>query len=277
MGTDAPAEPTTVVEETEEPEASTTEEPVKPSTTEPTDTTDHEQTTIVGISSVDERTTTEKVMDTMDETFTTEKVMEATTEVIPSKRPRLEDEAVEVETEKAMVTDETTTTEKVLEAVDEPTTVMYTVDETTTTVMEVTTTEKVMEAVDVSSTSPETTDETTTMGKIMEDETTTMKDMLTTVEVVAISESDDDMTVVTTLRPRLDEEAFADSTTVQPVQDDQMFLCQPGQTGDDSGDIPMNCEHISGDQEKSVMLLIPRDVIGDRINRLFDKNVKIVV
>merc|ERR1712183_541668 len=86
---------------------------------------------------------------TIDETFTTEKVMEATTEVIPSKRPRLEDEAVEVETEKAMVTDETsTTTEKVLEAVDETTTVMYTVDETTTTVMEVTTTEKVMEAVD---------------------------------------------------------------------------------------------------------------------------------
>merc|ERR1712183_1200295 len=274
--TEEPVKPTTVSEV--ETEASTTEEPVKPSTTEPTDTTDHEQTTIVGISSVDERTTTEKVMDTMDETFTTEKVMEATTEVIPSKRPRLEDEAVEVETEKAMVTDETsTTTEKVLEAVDETTTVMYTVDETTTTVMEVTTTEKVMEAVDVSSTSTEATDETTTMGKIMEDETTTMKDMLTTVEVVAISESDDDMTVVTTLRPRLDEEAFADSTTVQPVQDDQMFLCQPGQTGDDSGDIPMNCEHVSGDQEKSVMLLIPTDVIGDRINRLFDKNVKIVV
>ena len=85
------------------------------------------------------------------------------------------------------------------------------------------------------------------------------------------------MTVVTTLRPRLDEDAFADSTTVQPVQDDQMFLCQPVQTGDESGDLPMNCEHISGDQEKSVMLLIPRDVIGDRINRLFDKNVKIVV
>merc|ERR1712183_356725 len=143
--------------------------------------------------------------------------------------------------------------------------------------MEVTTTEKVMEAVDVSSTSTEATDETTTMGKIMEDETTTMKDMLTTVEVVAISESDDDMTVVTTLRPRLDEEAFADSTTVQPVQDDQMFLCQPGQTGDDSGDIPMNCEHVSGDQEKSVMLLLPRDNKRNRNNRHFDKNLKILV
>merc|ERR1711971_328063 len=114
---------------------------------------------------------------------------------------------------------------------------------------------------------------------IVEVETTTMKEMLTTVEVVAISESDDDMTVVTTLRPRLDEEAFTDtdSTTVQPEQEDQMFLCQPAQTGEESGDLPMSCEHISGDQEKSVMLLIPRDVIGDRINRLFDKNVKIVV
>merc|ERR1711981_1177190 len=116
-----------------------------------------------------------------------------------------------------------------------------------------------------------------TTEKITEEETTTMKDMLTTVEVVAISESDDDMTVVTTIRPRLDEDAFTDSTTVQPVQDDQTFLCQPVQIGDDSGDLPMNCEHSSGDQEKSIMLLIPRDVIGDRINRIFDKNVKIVV
>merc|ERR1712088_522373 len=147
--------------------------------------------------------------------------MEATTEVIPSKQPRLEDEAVEVETtttEKVMLTDEITTTEKIMEA---------------------TTTEKFMEDVDVSPTSTEVADETTTTEKIMEDETTTMKDMLTTVEVVAISESDDDMTVVTTLRPRIDEEAFADSTPAQPVQDDQMFLCQPLQTGDDSGDLPM--------------------------------------
>ena len=70
------------------------------------------------------------------------------------------------------------------------------------------------------------------------------------------------------------------TTTVQPKaaeRQDEQFLCQPVQTGDDSGDLPMKCEHISGDQEKSVMLLIPRDVIGDRQNRLFDKNVKIVV
>merc|ERR1712154_345538 len=132
--------------------------------------------------------------------------------------------------------------------------------------------EKVMEAVD----------ETTTTEKAMEavDETTTLKEMLTTVEVLAISESDEDMTMVTTLRPRLDEDAFSDTTTVEPIQDegpDEMFLCQPVQTGDDGGDVPMNCEHMSGDHEKSVMLLIPRDVIGDRINRLCGKNVKIVV
>merc|ERR1712154_262905 len=146
---------------------------------------------------------------------------------------------------------------------------MGTTEKAMEAVVETTTIEKVMEAVD----------ETTT-EKIMEDETTTLKEMLTTVEVLAISESDEDMTMVTTLRPRLDEDAFSDTTTVEPIQDegpDEMFLCQPVQTGDDGGDVPMNCEHMSGDHEKSVVLLIPRDVIGDRINRLFDKNVKIVV
>ena len=58
---------------------------------------------------------------------------------------------------------------------------------------------------------------------------------------------------------------------------DENFLCKLLQTGDDSVDLSLNCEHLSGDQEKSVMLLIPRDIIGDRKDRLFNKNVKIVV
>merc|ERR1711953_1015751 len=194
---------------------------------------------------IEEATATENVMEVteaIEEATTTEKVMEVT-------------EAIE----------EVTTTEKVMEvteAIEEATTTEK-VMEATEAIEEATTTEKVMEAI--------------TTEKIMEVEKTTLKEMLKTVEVVAISESEDDMTVVTTIRPRLDEEVFPDSTTVQPEQDDQMFLCQPVQTGDQSGDLPMNCEHISGDQEKSVMLLLPREVIGDRINRLFDKNVKIVV
>merc|ERR1712154_431849 len=194
----------------------------------------------MGMEAAVETTTIEKVMEAVDETTTTEKAMEAV------------DEAAT--TEKVMeAVDETTTTEKAMEVVDEA----ATTEKVMEAAVETTTIEKVMEAVD----------ETTTTEKAMEavDETTTLKEMLTTVEVLAISESDEDMTMVTTLRPRLDEDAFSDTTTVEPIQDegpDEMFLCQPVQ---------------SGDHEKSVMLLIPRDVIGDRINRLFDKNVKIVV
>merc|ERR1712062_328313 len=215
------------------------------------------------MNTVVETTTISQVMDTADEDETT---------ILPGKRPRLEDDAVEFETTKVMVTEEATTTEKVMEVMEaiEEATTTENVMEVTEAIEEATTTEKVMEVI-------EAIEEATTTEKIMEVETTTLKEMLTTVEVVAISESEDDMTVVTTIRPRLDEEVFPDSTTVQPEQDDQMFLCQPVQTGDQSGDLPMNCEHISGDQEKSVMLLLPREVIGDRINRLFDKNVKIVV
>merc|ERR1712122_31921 len=69
-------------------------------------------------------------------------------------------------------------------------------------------------------------------------------------------------------------------TTVQPMEDvgkDQEFLCEPVEIGDDTGDLPMSCVQMS-DQKKTVMLLIPRDVIGNiSLNTLFDKNVKIVV
>merc|ERR1711988_1789732 len=97
-------------------------------------------------------------------------------------------------------------------------------------------------------------------------ETTSMEPVveMTTVEVVAISEEEDELSVV--------------RTTVQPAGEDQEFLCHPAAEPDQEGDMPMSCVHLSGDEERSIMLLIPREVIGDiSLNRLFDKNVKIVV
>merc|ERR1711879_189715 len=53
------------------------------------------------------------------------------------------------------------------------------------------------------------------------------------------------------------------------------FLCQPAGSQSDSGDLNMNCVHTAGDQDRTVMILIPRDVIGDiSLDRLYDKNVK---
>merc|ERR1712110_437461 len=65
-------------------------------------------------------------------------------------------------------------------------------------------------------------------------------------------------------------EAEATTETV-----DQSFLCK---ATDASGDLPMSCKHMDGDEDKTVMLLIPKEVLGDiSLTRLFDKNVKIVV
>ena len=121
-------------------------------------------------------------------------------------------------------------------------------------------------------------EDVTTEGPMVEVETTSMKQMVEVTTVEVMSETEADMTMVTTVRPRLEE---AVTTTVSPVEEDgadQEFLCQPAGSQSDSGDLNMNCVHTTGDQDRTVMILIPRDVIGDiSLDRLYDKNVKIVV
>jgi len=121
-------------------------------------------------------------------------------------------------------------------------------------------------------------EDVTTEGPMVEVETTSMKQMVEVTTVEVMSETEADMTMVTTVRPRLEE---AVTTTVSPVEEDgadQEFLCQPAGSQSDSGDLNMNCVHTTGDQDRTVMILIPRHVIGDiSLDRLYDKNVKIVV
>merc|ERR1711915_304231 len=116
-----------------------------------------------------------------------------------------------------------------------------------------------------------TTEEVTKEEMETSEEVTTEK-IIEMVETTSMEPSVE----MTTVRPRLDESVVR--TTVQPVGEDQEFLCHPAAGPDQKGDMPMSCVHLSGDEERSIMLLIPREVIGDiSLNRLFDKNVKIVV
>ena len=74
----------------------------------------------------------------------------------------------------------------------------------------------------------------------------------------------------------------AESTTQAEATtevNDQNFLCTAtDESVDASGDLPMSCKHMDGDEEKTIMLLIPKEILGDiSLTRLFDKNVKIVV
>merc|ERR1712117_718046 len=93
---------------------------------------------------------------------------------------------------------------------------------------------------------------------------------------------EDDITVVTTMKPVDDDTSDATSdatdTTMQPITDnDQEFLCTQAEDMIDNN-VPMKCKHMQGDQEKTVFLIIPAETLGDvTLDRLFDKNVKIIV
>merc|ERR1719323_2525102 len=59
---------------------------------------------------------------------------------------------------------------------------------------------------------------------------------------------------------------------------DQEFICTGAASSESetTGDVPMMCKHV--DEEKTVMLIITKESLGDvTLDRLFDKNVKIVV
>merc|ERR1712079_212043 len=125
------------------------------------------------------------------------------------------------------------------------------------------------------------------------------------VTVIGVQEDGDTVTIVTmkptteddmsgdgegsttTMQSIIDDETAtttvaADTTTTAPTAAaaaDQEFLCTHTQNDTDtSGDLPMNCTQMEGEEKKTVMLLIPKEVLGDiSLTRLFDKNVKIVV
>merc|ERR1712064_214946 len=81
-----------------------------------------------------------------------------------------------------------------------------------------------------------------------------------------------DVTMVSTEGP----ESTEDETS---TLSDQEFLCtQTDDIMENNEDIPMKCKHSTGDEEKTVFLLIPKESLGDvTLDRLFDKNVKIIV
>jgi len=139
----------------------------------------------------------------------------------------------------------------------------------------------------------ENSDATTTMQPIMEDDpdqgisndsqetTTASSKNQDTVSTTTSSTSQE-----TTMSLEDDQEPSetndAESTTQAEATtevDDQSFLCTAtDESVDASGDLPMSCKHMDGDEEKTIMLLIPKEILGDiSLTRLFDKNVKIVV
>merc|ERR1739838_21761 len=136
----------------------------------------------------------------------------------------------------------------------------------------------------------ENSDATTTMQPIMEDdpdqgiseETTTASSKIQ--DTVSTTTSSTSQETTTSLEDDQEpsEADDAESTTQAEATtevDDQSFLCTAtDESVDASGDLPMSCKHMDGNEEKTIMLLIPKEILGDiSLTRLFDKNVKIVV
>merc|ERR1712029_278191 len=139
----------------------------------------------------------------------------------------------------------------------------------------------------------DSSDATTTMQPIMEDdpdqdisndsqETTTAssKDQ----DTVSTSTSSTSQETTTSLEDDQEPSATDDAESTTQAEattevNDQNFLCTAtDESVDASGDLPMSCKHMDGDEEKTIMLLIPKEILGDiSLTRLFDKNVKIVV
>eukprot|EP00092_Neocalanus_flemingeri_P035239 GFUD01038343.1.p1 GENE.GFUD01038343.1~~GFUD01038343.1.p1 ORF type:complete len:1287 (+),score=506.35 GFUD01038343.1:270-4130(+) len=69
-----------------------------------------------------------------------------------------------------------------------------------------------------------------------------------------------------------------DITTTSPEVGDHEFRCKESAGADNENtDVPLECVLTNGEEEKTVFILIPREALGGDRDKLFDKNVKIVV
>ena len=125
----------------------------------------------------------------------------------------------------------------------------------------------------------------------------------TTVAVISIEETEEEVTIVTTIKPASlaedetvtdtiveattaviedesstdNQESELDTTTVSSEHGDHEFLCKESIVGEEESDIPLECVLTNGDEERTVVIVIPRDSLGGQRDKIFNKNVKIVV
>ena len=65
--------------------------------------------------------------------------------------------------------------------------------------------------------------------------------------------------------------------TVPTEGEDEEFICKEAATNEGT-DVPLECVlNKDGADKRTVILVIPHDALGDRREKLFDKNVKIIV
>merc|ERR1712029_521142 len=278
---------TTIVED-ESVDVTTVETVESVSNEEDVDVTTKAAVTSIEVTTVNDEevliATTETVSENKDDTTISTDIQdtEGTSEIEETGTgvPALDDPTTTVKSEEDEI--EETTPEK-LPRFDDP--------ETTPLIIEV---EPVTTDSSIDSLSLVTDKEMTTLAE--SEETTKADPSLVTVVTV---EEDDDIVTIVTMRPTTGfteddiptasgvDTAITSTTTMQSITEDeittapadQQFLCsQTEAVIENNEDVPMECTHMDGDEEKTVLLIIPRDSLGDiTLDRLFDKNVKIIV
>merc|ERR1712106_1242995 len=119
----------------------------------------------------------------------------------------------------------------------------------------------------------------------------------TTVAVISIEETDVEVTIVTTVKPASlaedetvtdtiieattavievesstdNQESELDTTTVSSEHGDHEFLCKESIVSDEDSDIPLECVLTNGDEERTVVIVNPRDSLGGQRDKLFNK------
>merc|ERR1711970_994612 len=67
------------------------------------------------------------------------------------------------------------------------------------------------------------------------------------------------------------------STTTHSVQEEETTTTPSDEYSDHESDVPLECVLTNGEDKRTVFLVIPGDSLGEDRNKLFNKNVKIVV
>merc|ERR1711874_392116 len=208
---------------------------------------------------------------------------------VPTKAPRfdIENEQNEEDVSITPEADEITTMNpKQIDAEDTETTTVavISIEETDDVITIVTTAKPMVKA--------EEEQDTTNKDKIIEQTTASLIDVESPMEkddasdITTTTQSDtDDIIDQTTLSaievesPMVKETSDSDVTTTTQSSEygDHEFLCKESAITDADSDVPLECVLTNGEDERTVVIVIPRDSLGGNRDKLFNKNVKIVV
>merc|ERR1712025_881442 len=175
------------------------------------------------------------------------------------------------EVDNMTITAELTTLNPLVDDTESTTVAIISIEETDEDVTIVTTAKPNVTADDDEDTENTNEQETTTSENIIEDATEPQLEVETTMD----EETSNDA-ITTTVQS---EEEKEDTTTPRSEYEnpDQEFLCKESFKSDENSDIPLECTLTNGEDERTVLIVIPGDSLGGDRNKLFNKNVKIVV